>query len=151
MNPISLFFALLWRTAVVYLGLSLAAFSLNELLSKGGMALVPLEVAGSAAFIKLKPTILFALFGLVLLAAEIGLRFNLVRMVGGVRLNLSSENWRYFVVGLAILLYALAGLNLVVAATTSVATWANYKFWGASCLSLVGILGLAVRISRFPK
>ena len=151
MNSIILFFALLWRTLVTYLALGLLVLAVIALLRTFGMNLLPPEVATTAGFIKLKPTLMYAAFAVVLLSAEVGFRINLVRLVGGARLRLSAASWRWYAFGLSALSIVMAALNALVAATASVNTWINYKFFGASCLLLVGIFFLASHIARTPK
>ena len=143
-----LFVALLWRTVAVYLVLALALLICLAGLFALGVDVPPRKLAGSVAFIKLKPTLAYIAFALVLLASEFGLRVNVVRLIAGKRLGLAPSTWRQYLIELSFLLLALAVLNVFVAFTTSVEVWINYKLFGALALLLVGIYVLAHRTSK---
>lgn len=149
MKSISFFYSLFWRTLVVYFLLGIVVLIGAWMIRALGFELPSSEIAATVGFIKLKPTLAYAAFALVLLIAEFGLHVNMVQMIAGQRLNISASSWRKYILGLAILLLALAVLNLVVAATVSVEIWINYKLFGAFGLLAFGINALAIWLSKF--
>lgn len=148
MSPHSLFLALLWRTTVAYIVLALLFVLCGATLYALGIDVPPREIAATAGFIKLKPTLAYVAFASLLLFAEFFLRINLVRLIAGAKLNIATPAWHQYLVGLSVVLMTLAGLNLVVAATASVEIWITYKLFGALTLLLAGIYFLAIRMSK---
>jgi intracellular septation protein len=87
-------------------------------------------------FIKLKPTIIYVLFAVVLLG---GLAFGkpLLGMVFDSVFNLTNEGWRKLTVRWSLFFLALAVLNEVVARTQSTDFWVNFKFFGVVPLTFI--------------
>ena len=87
-------------------------------------------------FIKLKPTIVYVLFGSVLLG---GLAFGkpLLGMVFDSVFNLTEEGWRKLTVRWALFFFALAILNEIVWRTQSDSFWALFKLAGVLPLTFV--------------
>jgi intracellular septation protein len=89
-----------------------------------------------ATFIKVKPTIIYALFGLVLIG---GLIFNkpLLGVVFDSMFNLTDEGWRKLTLRWAIFFLVLAVLNEIVWRNTSTNVWVDFKVFGVTPLTLV--------------
>jgi intracellular septation protein len=89
-----------------------------------------------ATFIKVKPTIIYALFGAVLIG---GLVFNkpLLGVVFDSMFNLTDEGWRKLTLRWAIFLLVLAVLNEIVWRNTSTNVWVDFKVFGVTPLTLV--------------
>jgi intracellular septation protein len=87
-------------------------------------------------FIKLKPTIIYVLFGGALLG---GLAFGkpLLGMVFDSVFNLTEEGWRKLTVRWALFFFALAVLNEVVWRTQSTDFWVAFKVFGVLPLTFV--------------
>jgi intracellular septation protein len=87
-------------------------------------------------FIKLKPTIIYVLFGSVLLG---GLAFGkpLLGMVFDSVFNLTDEGWRKLTVRWALFFFALAVLNEAVWRTQSTDFWVAFKVFGVLPLTFV--------------
>jgi intracellular septation protein len=81
-------------------------------------------------FIKLKPTIIYLLFGAVLAG---GLMFGkpLLALVFDKMYHLTDEGWRKLTVRWMIFFFALAALNELVWRTQSTDFWVNFKVFGA--------------------
>jgi len=89
-----------------------------------------------ATFIKVKPTIIYALFGAVLIG---GLVFNkpLLGVVFDSLFHLTEQGWRKLTWRWAIFFLALAVLNEIVWRNTSTNVWVDFKVFGVLPLTLL--------------
>jgi intracellular septation protein len=87
-------------------------------------------------FIKIKPTIIYVLFGGVLLG---GLVFNkpLLGTVLDSMFQLTEEGWRKLTLRWALFFFALAVLNEIVWRTTSTNVWVDFKVFGVMPLTFL--------------
>jgi intracellular septation protein len=79
-------------------------------------------------FIKMKPTVLYAFFGILLLG---GLGFNrlFIKYVFAQAFELDEAGWRKLTIRWGIFFLALALLNEMVWRATSTETWVAFKVW----------------------
>jgi intracellular septation protein len=98
----------------------------------GGLTLI----LHDATFIKVKPTIIYALFGAILVG---GLFFNkpLLGVVFDSLFNLTEEGWRKLTLRWAIFFFALAVLNEIVWRNTSTDVWVDFKVFGVMPLTFL--------------
>jgi intracellular septation protein len=98
----------------------------------GGLTLV----LHDDTFIKVKPTIIYVLFGGILLG---GLFFNksLLAVVFDSVFDLTEEGWRRLTLRWAIFFLALAVLNEIVWRTQTTDVWVNFKVFGVVPLTFV--------------
>ena len=98
----------------------------------GGLTLV----LHNDTFIKIKPTIIYALFGAVLLG---GLAFGkpLLGVVFNSLFHLTAEGWRKLTVRWALFFFVLAVLNEIVWRNTSTNIWVDFKVFGVMPLTLI--------------
>jgi intracellular septation protein len=89
-----------------------------------------------ATFIKVKPTIIYALFGGVLIG---GLIFNkpLLGIVFDSLFHLTEEGWRKLTWRWAIFFLALAVLNEIAWRNTSTNVWVDFKVFGVMPLTFL--------------
>ncbi len=89
-----------------------------------------------ATFIKVKPTIIYALFGAVLLG---GLYFNkpLLGVVFDSLFHLTDEGWRKLTWRWTFFFFLLAVLNEIVWRNTSTNVWVDFKVFGVMPLTFV--------------
>ena len=89
-----------------------------------------------ATFIKVKPTIIYALFGAVLIG---GLLFNkpLLGVVFDLLFDLTDEGWRKLTLRWALFFFLLAVLNEIVWRNTSTNVWVDFKVFGVMPLTFL--------------
>ena len=87
-------------------------------------------------FIKLKPTIIYVLFGAVLLGG-LAFRKPLLGMVFDSVFNLTDEGWRKLTLRWALFFFALAILNEIVWRTQSTDFWVSFKVFGVVPLTFL--------------
>jgi len=99
-------------------------------------------------FIKLKPTIVNTLFGLVLLG---GLYFRkpLLAVVLDSMFDLTNEGWRKLTLRWALFFFVLAVLNEVVWRTQSTDFWVSFKVFGIMPLSIAFALAQTPLLMRY--
>ena len=87
-------------------------------------------------FIKLKPTIIYVLFGAVLLSG-LAAGKPLLGMVFDSVFHLTEEGWRKLTVRWALFFFALAILNEIVWRSQSTDVWVSFKVFGVVPLTFV--------------
>jgi intracellular septation protein len=87
-------------------------------------------------FIKIKPTIIYALFGATLLAGLV-FRKPFLEMVFDSVFNLTEEGWRKLTLRWCIFFFVMAALNEVVWRTQSTDVWISFKLFGAVPLTFL--------------
>jgi intracellular septation protein len=98
----------------------------------GGLTLI----LHDATFIKVKPTIIYALFGAILIG---GLIFKkpLLGVVFDSMFELTDEGWRKLTLRWAFFFLVLAVLNEIVWRNTSTNVWVDFKVFGVTPLTLI--------------
>ena len=164
-GPLAVFFAsyvtlgLMAATAAL-IAASLIALLLAWLLERR-VPLVPLITAAivvvfggltlwlrDETFIKMKPTIVQAIFALILLG---GLAFGrplLKPLLGPLMPPMSDRAWRQFTLRYALFFVAMAGLNELVWRTQSTDFWVTFKVFGLPALTILFILSQVPFVGR---
>jgi intracellular septation protein len=89
-----------------------------------------------ATFIKVKPTIIYALFGAVLLGGLV-LNKPLLGVVLDSLFHLTDEGWRKLTLRWAMFFFALAVLNEIVWRNVSTNVWVDFKVFGVMPLTFL--------------
>lgn len=91
-------------------------------------------------FIKMKPTVLYAFVGMLLLG---GLIFNrlFIKYAFAQAFDLNEEGWRKLTWRWAVFFLALAGLNEIVWRNFSTSAWVDFKVW--AIMPLIFLFALA--------
>lgn len=101
-------------------------------------------------FIKWKPTILYWLFGGILLAGRLTGR-NFVRTLLGTQLSLPPPEWARLLWAWIVFFAAAGVLNLYVAFNFPTDTWVNFKLFGLMGITLAFTLGIGIWLARHLK
>ena len=145
LGPLLIFFAGfkylgIFGATAVFIAAVLAALLLSYLIEKR-LSPMPLFTAvlvvifggltlylRNDVFIKMKPTVLYGFFGLVLL---VGLAFNrlFIKYVFAQAFDLDERGWKKLTVRWGLFFLALAVINEAVWRSTSTATWVTFKVW----------------------
>lgn len=143
----------------VFIAATLVALALTWLLTRR-LAIMPLISAvvvtvfggltlalDDALFIKLKPTIVNALFGAILLGGLAYGRAFLSILLDSV-MQLTQEGWRKLTLRWALFFFVLAALNEIVWRTQSTDAWVTFKVWGIMPLTILFALAQTPLILR---
>ena len=87
-------------------------------------------------FIKMKPTIVDSLFGIVLLGG-LAFRQSLLKYVFGDVYKLQARGWMVLTLRWGLFFFALAALNEIVWRTQSTDFWVAFKVWATMPLTIV--------------
>ena len=143
----------------VFMGVTLMALAVTWLLTRK-IAVMPLISAivvtvfggltlalDDALFIKIKPSIVNCLFGIILLGGlAFGKSFLSVLLDSVMQMN--EEGWRKLTFRWAIFFFVLAALNEVVWRTQSTDFWVTFKVWGVMPLTIAFALSQTPLILR---
>src|SRR6202158_5684840 len=99
-------------------------------------------------FIKWKPTVLYWLFGAILLGSDLLSRKNLIRAMMDKQFALPDSVWRKLNLSWAAFFVAMGAANLYVAFHFPTETWVNFKLFGGTGLMLVFIVPQGLLLSR---
>ena len=92
------------------------------------------------AFIKWKPTLLYWVFAMTLLGAQVLWKKNLLKSMMGQEIKLAESVWRTITLAWVGFFIGMGFLNLYVAYHYSTDTWASFKLFGSLGLTFAFIL-----------
>jgi intracellular septation protein len=101
-------------------------------------------------FLKIKPTIVMVLFGLILTGGLLTKR-NFLKMLMGSELVMTDAVWRTFTLRYGLFFFAMAILNEVIWRTQSEQFWVNFKVFGILGLTLLFSLSQGPLIMKGMK
>lgn len=102
-------------------------------------------------FIKWKPSILYWLFGAILVAGRVLARRNFARSLLGKQLELPDPVWERLLWVWAAFFAAMGALNLYVAFNFPTDTWVSFKLFGLMGITLAFTLAMGVWLARHMK
>jgi intracellular septation protein len=136
-----------WATGIYMIGASLAV-AVSWMMTRR-IAIVPIVALGfvvafgaltlvlaDEVFIKVKVSIINALFGAILLTG-LALDRPLLKLAFGEALSLDAAGWRKLTLRWGVFFFAMAGLNEVVWRTVSTDMWVNFKVFGLLPLTIL--------------
>jgi intracellular septation protein len=102
-------------------------------------------------FVKLKPSILYGLFALIIALGQFRGN-NIIQMMLGKQLPLPPHIWSKAAWQWCFLFIALTGLNTAIALYLPTETWVNFKVWGLTILLMIFSIGQVIWFSKYlPK
>lgn len=102
-------------------------------------------------FIKLKPTVLYWCFAVVLLGSALVLKKNLMKSMMGQQLTLPDLIWSRLNLAWGSFFAAMGALNLYIAFNFPLAFWVNFKLFGFLGLMIVFVILQSIYLSRYMK
>lgn len=102
-------------------------------------------------FIKLKPTVLYWIFGVTLLSSQMLFDKNLIRKMMEQQLSLPDNIWRKLNVAWSLFFIAMGIINLYVAFNYGEATWVNFKLFGFTGLMFTFVILQGVILAKYLK
>ena len=107
-------------------------------------------VLHNETFIKIKPTIIYSLFGLILAG---GLVFNrsLIAVMFDQMFNLTPRGWRLLTMRWAVFFFAMAILNEVIWRTQSTDFWVAFKAFGVTPITAIFAMIQFPLINRYAQ
>jgi len=103
-------------------------------------------------FIKIKPTIIYGVFGVVMLVSQFMLKKNLIRQAMEEQIKLPDPVWHKLGVAWIVFFAGLACLNLLVAFVLfkdNTPAWVNFKLFGMLGLTFAFIVAQTVFLSKY--
>lgn len=100
-------------------------------------------------FIKWKPTVLYWLFALILLAGRIVFKRNLIKAMLQEKLKMPDLAWNKLNLSWVGFFMLMGILNLYVAYSFSTDTWVNFKLFGGMGLTMVFVLLQGMMLSKY--
>ena len=102
-------------------------------------------------FIKLKPTVLYWCFALVLLGSQLLLKKNLMKSMMGKQLSLPEPVWSKLSLAWGAFFTLMGALNLYIAFSFPLEFWVNFKLFGFLGLMIVFVILQSIYLSRYMK
>ncbi|MDR3393048.1 MAG: septation protein A [Sulfuriferula sp.] len=100
-------------------------------------------------FIKWKPTALYWMFALGLLASSLFFKKNVIRTMMGEQIALPDNVWRNLNLSWVLFFIVMGLVNLYIAYTFSTDTWVNFKLFGSTAMMFIFIIGQGVVLNKY--
>ena len=164
MGPLVAFFVANWKAGIfwgtgIFMAATAVALTASWVMTRK-IAMVPLVSAifvalfgaltlwlHSELFIKVKVTLINALFGVVLLGG-VALGRSYLKLIMGEAVRLTEAAWRTLSIRWGVFFFAMAGLNEVVWRNFSTDAWVNFKVFGLLPITLAFALANAPFMSK---
>ena len=99
-------------------------------------------------FIKWKPSILYWIFGGILLFAQCTGRNYIQKLLSNAEIKMPDTAWNTLQKAWIAFFATVGVINLVVAYTCSTDTWVNFKLFGLMGLTLIFTIGMGFWIAK---
>jgi len=103
------------------------------------------------AFIKWKPTVLYWVFAVVLIGAQLTMGKNLIRLMMKAQIELPDPVWTRLNLAWAGFFAAMGALNLYIAFNFPTAVWVNFKLFGFMGLMIAFVIAQTMFLSKYIK
>lgn len=100
-------------------------------------------------FIKLKPSVLYWMFAVILLVSNLAFKKNLMRSLLHEKIALPVHAWNRLNLIWSIFFGVLGFINLYIAFNFSTDTWVDFKLFGFTGLMLVFIIGQGIWLVKY--
>ena len=101
-------------------------------------------------FIKIKPTIIYSLFGLIL-AGGLVFKRSLIAVMFDQMFNLTPRGWRLLTIRWAVFFFAMAILNEIIWRTQSTDVWVAFKAFGVTPITAIFAMIQFPLINRYAQ
>ncbi len=153
MFPVILFFGVFkWGEGHADSAQALVSQYLSGLVSGGSVGFGGATIYfHNEAFIKWKPTVLYWVFAVVLMGAQILMGKNLIRLMMKAQIDLPDPIWNRVNMAWAAFFAAMGIINLYVAFNFSTSTWVNFKLFGFTGMMIVFVVAQTMFLSKYIK
>ncbi|MDB5760112.1 MAG: septation protein [Burkholderia sp.] len=103
------------------------------------------------AFIKWKPTVLYWVFAIVLVGAQLFMNKNLIRLMMKAQIDLPDAVWTRLNMAWAAFFAAMGVVNLYIAFNFPTSTWVNFKLFGFMGLMIAFVVAQTMFLSKYIK
>lgn len=103
------------------------------------------------AFIKWKPTVLYWVFAIVLVGAQVLMNKNLIRLMMKAQIDLPDPVWTRLNLAWAAFFAAMGVINLYIAFNFPTSTWVNFKLFGFMGLMIAFVVAQTMFLSKYIK
>lgn len=103
------------------------------------------------AFIKWKPTVLYWVFAVALVGAQVLLNKNLIRLMMKAQIDLPDPIWTRLNMAWAAFFAAMGVINLYIAFNFPTSTWVNFKLFGFMGLMIAFVVAQTMFLSKYIK
>lgn len=99
-------------------------------------------------FIKWKPSVIYWLFGLILLFSQYIKKQPLLESFLGDKITLPRDIWHKLTLAWASFFIVMGALNIYIAYVFSTTTWVYFKVFGTTSISILFIVGQALYLAK---
>lgn len=103
------------------------------------------------AFIKWKPTVLYWVFAVALVGAQLAMGKNLIRLMMKAQIDLPDPVWTRLNMAWAAFFASMGIINLYVAYSFPTAVWVNFKLFGFMGLMIAFVVAQTMFLSKYMK
>ena len=103
------------------------------------------------AFIKWKPTVLYWVFAIVLVGAQLLMNKNLIRLMMKAQIDLPDPIWTRLNMAWAAFFAAMGVINLYIAFNFPTSVWVNFKLFGFMGLMIAFVVAQTMFLSKYIK